>query len=166
MNALVLYHSYGGNTKLLAEYVMNLLNDKGYKVTFMSSKECIKNNLYNKVLEYDVVMFGSNTWGDGELPSPMYKILDNILKEENEERLSEIVTGVFGTGETGYVNYCEAVNIMAKAFNGYTNLAVTLKVEQLYSRNDVSRITKFVELTDIRYAQSKVSKENEQRNAV
>lgn len=149
--ALIVYHSYGGNTTSLAELVKEKLENEGYKVKMMKTKDLNRSKNYEELFNYDMLILGSNTWGDGELPEPMAKVMREIEKDENKGRLNDIVTGVFGTGETGYANYCAAVEIMRDVIRDISNLAVTIKVEQLYSKSDVARIEKFISLVSDRY---------------
>lgn len=151
-NALIVYHSYGGNTQALAEEIEYNLKELGYSVKMLRTKELNRNKNYEELFNYDVLLLGSNTWGDGEMPEPMCKVIREIEKEDNVGRLKNKVTGVFGTGETGYANYCESVNILRDVMYPISDLAVTLKVEQLYSRNDLNRISKFAELVNNRHA--------------
>lgn len=149
-NGLIVYHSYGGNTQLLAELIEEKLKLKGYNMRLMSTKEMDRKKLYEELYNYDFLLLGSNTWGDGELPTPMVKVLNNILEDCNEGRLDNIITAVFGTGETGYRYYCNSVNIMRDILKDRSELSVTIKVEQLYSLADINRVEKFVDLIENR----------------
>lgn len=153
--ALIVYHSYGGNTSALADLIKENLLEEGYEVKITKAKDLNRSKNYEKLFEYDMLILGSNTWGDGEMPEPMWKVIREIQKEENEGRLLNTITGVFGTGESSYVNYCASVEIMRDIIRSISNLAVTLKIEQLYSVRDIERIMKFTNLLETRYAVSK-----------
>lgn len=145
MKALIVYHSYGGNTKELAQEIeRNLLQES--EITLVDSchvKELNRSKNYETVLTYDVIILGSNTWGDGDLPKPMARLCDYLNDEQLDAVLASKYTAVFGTGETGYAHYCESVNQLASLLNGRSKLIVSLKVEQIYGSDDLHRITAF-----------------------
>lgn len=148
---LIVYHSYGGNTQAVAELLGEKLSSSGYKVKFMKAKDLNRSKNYEKLFDCEMLILGSNTWGDGEMPEPMWKIIREIEKEENKDRLIDTVTGVFGTGESGYAKYCASVEIMRDIIHPISNFAVTIKIEQMYSKRDIKRIDQFVNLIDTRY---------------
>lgn len=147
MRTLILYHSYSGNTKALAEEIENQLKEKSTMdiIDVKTAKEVNRNKSYQSILEYDVIILGSNTWGDGDMPTPMRKICDYLNQDSVDDLLKDKVTAVFGTGESGYSHYCESVNMMRDLFRGRSHLIVTLKVEQLYCNDDMWRIETFAE---------------------
>lgn len=145
MKALIVYHSYGGNTKELAQEIAHKLLAQSTITTVDSChvKELNRAKNYEKVLDYDILILGSNTWGDGDLPKPMAKLCDYLNNEELDDILALKYTAVFGTGETGYAHYCESVNQLAALLNGRSKLIVSLKVEQIYGSSDMPRIDAF-----------------------
>lgn len=145
MKAIIAYHSYGGNTKELAEEITRQLKEKDQitSVDLFSVRELNKSKNYEMFLDYDVIILGSNTWGDGDLPKPMARLCDYLNDEQLDSILASKYTAVFGTGETGYVHYCESVNQLACLLNGRSKLIVSLKVEQIYGSDDLHRIAAF-----------------------
>ena len=67
----------------------------------------------DKVMDYDLILMGSSTWGWGELQDDWNTAIDE-LKGAN---LSGKKVGVFGTGDQmGYADtYCDALGIIAEA---------------------------------------------------
>ncbi|KZR57540.1 hypothetical protein A3781_19810 [Bacillus badius] len=96
----------------------------------------------NDLAAYDGLILGTYTWGDGDLPARV----DNFLLNLKQVDTSHLVTAVFGTGETNYREFCGGVDILRDYLKDTSNLAVTLKVEQLYQDTDLPRIDKFCEL--------------------
>ena len=63
----------------------------------------------SKVGEYDVLLFGSSTWGDGELQDDMHDFLDGVAALD----LKGKQVAVFGCGdETMSDTFCNAVGLM------------------------------------------------------
>lgn len=123
MKALIVYTSLSGNTKDLAELINYNLVRCGFNVHISSAKEM------HSPLGYDVVLIGSYTWGDGELPVAIRKYLKHFLVES---KVDLPVSVVFGTGETqfGLNNYCRAVDEIKYHLSKHTRVLSTLKIEQ------------------------------------
>ena len=54
-----------------------------------------------QLTEYDAVIIGTYTWGDGDIPTemlPLYRAFEN-------QEVSKIVTGIVGTGDRFYPNF-------------------------------------------------------------
>lgn len=131
MNIAIVYHSAGGNTKSLAEAIHSYLPDaKLYRVSEFE---------IDSVNKIDCLLVGTYTWGDGDLPAKMSKFYNEIEQED----LSHLTTGVFGTGETNYKWYCEGVNIFRNMLYAKSKLVATIKIEQAYQESDLERIEKF-----------------------
>ncbi|MGQ0416045.1 flavodoxin domain-containing protein [Bacillus sp. HC-TM] len=60
-----------------------------------------------ELLAYDGIILGSYTWGDGELPFEAEDFHDDL---ENIDLAGKKVA-VFGSGDTAYELFCEAVTI-------------------------------------------------------
>ncbi|WP_028393293.1 flavodoxin domain-containing protein [Bacillus cihuensis] len=148
MKTAIVYHSAGGNTKALAEAIYSFLPEaKLFRV---------KDFDLSTISQYEGLLVGTYTWGDGDLPakiSPLYEELEIA-------QVSQLVTGVFGTGETNYNHFCGAVNRFRDMLFANTQLAVTLKIEQMYQESDLSRIKKFTEIykEKLRVQQNKLVK--------
>ena len=105
---------------------------------------CIQWNSFDlhRLAEYDAVVIGTYTWGDGEIPPEMH-----LLYEAFESRnVKHIITGVVGTGDRFYPHFCGAVDEFRDMLFVRTELAVTLKVELSPQQSDKERCAKFVEL--------------------
>jgi flavodoxin I len=103
---ILIYGSTTGNTETLAEGVVSGLKRGGTEVTVKDVTEAE----VDKLLDYDVIVLGSSTWGDGELQDDFvdfYNKMDKVL-------LTGKKAAVFGPGdkESYPDTYCEAVNIL------------------------------------------------------
>ncbi|MEH7417944.1 flavodoxin domain-containing protein [Neobacillus drentensis] len=137
MKIAIVYSSVTGNTKELAEVIYR--NFLGYSVDVMIYK--VEEFPLAYLWIYDAIAIGTYTWGDGEIPKEMWKLYQAIEYLVNKD----LVTAVFGTGDTFYPTYCGAVNQFRDMLYVHTNLAATLKVELLPQIQDFERSQKFVE---------------------
>lgn len=106
MKTGIFYGSSMGNTEDLANKIAELLD--------MSADVCsVSDVTADKVLEYDTLLFGSSTWGLGELQDDWYDYLDQ-LKTQN---LSGKKVGLFGCGDAdSYADtFCDAMAIIYDA---------------------------------------------------
>jgi flavodoxin I len=102
---LVAYASMTGNTEEIAELIVEGIKQGGHEVDLKSVTDCNASD----VLDYDGVLIGVYTWGDGELPD---EFLD-FYEELDELDLSGKRAAVFGSGDTSYEQYCGAVDLAA-----------------------------------------------------
>ena len=134
----MVYASGSGNTKALADQIVDRLG--GYVKVFD-----VKDVDVAKLVNFDMLIVGSYTWGDGDLPVRMKKFYEKL----EEVDISHMKTAVFGTGETGYFHYCRAVDMLRDMlFAKSEKLLVTLKVEQMFGLSDIPRIERFAEIVN------------------
>lgn len=143
MKTAIIYTSTSGNTRALTERIAETIRERVGGIVEMF--DVVHLNV-EKLYEYDAIVIGSYTWGNGVLPKVMKPFYDKL----NEMDLSDKVTAVFGTGETNYRYYCRAVDIFRDLLHEISDLAVTLKVEQLYQNSDLARVEKFCDLLKAR----------------
>ncbi len=106
-NIVLIFASMSGNTEMMAEAVVKGIQEAGEEVKVID----VMNGAFAKgLLDFDGILLGSYTWGDGELP-------DDFL-EFYEEMEGIDLTGkkaaVFGSGDTGYYDFCAAVDILTE----------------------------------------------------
>lgn len=143
MRIAIVYHSGGGNTHALMKEIAARI--PGVEVFR------IKDFDISTIPQYDGLIVGTYTWANGDIPAKMIPFYEELEIMD----IDHIVTGVFGTGETGYRYFCGAVDLFRDLLYEKTNLAVTLKVEQLYQQSDLTRVDKFCELFMKRLNESK-----------
>ncbi|RRN72281.1 flavodoxin [Peribacillus simplex] len=130
----IVYHSAGGNTKALAEAIGSLLPGAGLYQLHEFDLDTLP--------DYDALIVGTYTWGNGELPAKSAA----LYKELEQLPIAHLKTGVFGTGETNYNHFCGAVDHFRDMLFAKSQLAVTLKIEQMYQESDLPRLQKFASL--------------------
>lgn len=127
-----------GNTKELATFLFKILSERMTDTFLYNIDEF---NML-RIDEFDGIIIGTYTWGNGEIPDEMQPLFDEFSKKDR----TSIVTGIFGTGDRFYSQYCGAVDLFRDQLKTRTNLSVTLKVELLPQDQDYLKCIKFVEL--------------------
>src|SRR4051812_21940396 len=138
MRIAIIYSSRTGNTEELVNYLYELFLSHLAKVELYR----IDQFSLSRLTEYDAVVIGTYTWGDGEIPKeiiPLYEVFEN-------QEVKSILTGVVGTGDRFYPQFCGAVDKFRDMLYVQTDLVVTLKIELSLQRSDMERCHKFVEL--------------------
>lgn len=104
--AILIYGSTTGNTETLAEGVVLGLKRSATEVTVKDVTEVD----VDKLLDYDVIVLGSSTWGDGELQDDFVDFYDKMGKV----LLTGEKAAVFGPGDKkNYLDtFCKAVDIL------------------------------------------------------
>jgi flavodoxin I len=88
-----------------------------------------------------VVLVGSYTWGSGEIPHEMIP----LYKAFEVQNVQDVITGVFGTGDRFYSEFCGAVDLFRDMLAARTNLTVTLKIELMPQSEDKGKCQQFVD---------------------
>ncbi|MFD1989864.1 flavodoxin [Paenibacillus nicotianae] len=102
---LVVFASMTGNTEEIADLIAEGIQSTGGEVELKQAMDCDADTL----LEYDAVLLGAYTWGDGELPD---EFLD-FYEDMDELDLSGKKAAVFGSGDTCYEQFAAAVDILS-----------------------------------------------------
>lgn len=102
--AIIVYGSTTGNTELLAGYVAQGMHDVGTDVTVMNVADVDVEEL----LDYDIVLLGSSTWGEGELQDDFVGFYDDMEGLSLQGKKA----AAFGPGDSSYDMFCEAVNLL------------------------------------------------------
>jgi len=89
------YASSTGNTEDAAVRIKEKMS--GFDIDLNNVKNCIENALKN----YDLLIFGVSTWGDGELQDDWEDYIENL----NEENLLNKTVAIFGLGDQE--EYCD-----------------------------------------------------------
>nr|WP_263327351.1 flavodoxin domain-containing protein [Neobacillus sp. Marseille-Q6967] len=150
MKIAIVYTSVTGNTKELAGILYQIFLMKEVDISIYRIEEFQLSGLS----QYDAVAVGTYTWGEGEIPQemrPLYHAFESLGKKE-------MVTAVFGTGDSFYPNYCGAVERFRDMLYVHTDLAATLKVELMPQLQDFIRCQKFVDSVRIRFKMKAVNK--------
>ncbi|CAM4243197.1 flavodoxin [Bacillus manliponensis] len=135
---LIAYASMSGNTESIVDLVKASLEVFDHEIEV---KE-IENMEVDELLDYDGILLGSYTWGEGELPFEAEDFHDEL---ENVD-LSGKKAAVFGSGDTAYELFCEAVPILEKRLTecGAELVVEGLKIELAPEEDeDIERCSNF-----------------------
>ncbi|WP_166240333.1 flavodoxin [Paenibacillus turpanensis] len=104
---LIAYASMSGNT----EDIANLLKSKVEPYHDAIEMLEIEHMDAKDLADYDGLLIGSYTWGDGELP---YEVEDFFEELANVD-LSGKKAAVFGSGDKVYPKFCAAVDLIEQS---------------------------------------------------
>jgi len=120
---IIIYGSTTGNTETLSKYV-----EKGLKA---SGADAVVKNVTKanpeELKDYDVIILGSSTWGDGELQDDFIPFEEKMSKI----RLDGKRGAVFGCGDSMYPQFCKAVDILEERLKscGVEIIVDSLKID-------------------------------------
>ncbi len=135
---LIAYASMSGNTEDIADLINKTLTSLQHDVDIKEIDQIDAEDM----LSYDGILLGAYTWGDGELP---YETED-FYEEIADVDLTNKKVGAFGSGDTEYPLFCEAVPIFEKALvkSGAELVVEGLKIEfSPETDEDIQRCTDF-----------------------
>lgn len=101
---LLVYASMSGNTEAMADLIEKGLLEGGAEVDRYEAMD-IDAALFD---EYEHIILGAYTWGDGDLPDEFLDLYDDMEDLDFSGR----TFAVFGSGDTSYEHFCGAVDIL------------------------------------------------------
>lgn len=138
MKLAIVYSSKTGNTEEVVELIRQLFLMNKVDVTLFRIEEFQITDLIN----YRAVVIGTYTWGNGEIPQEMME----LYRAFETQDVKKVLTGVVGTGDSGYSKYCGAVDEFKDMLSVHTNLMVTLKIELTLQMSDIVKCQRFVNI--------------------
>lgn len=138
MKLAIVYSSKTGNTEEVVELIRQLFLINKVDVTLFRIEEFQITDLIN----YEAVVIGTYTWGNGEIPQEMME----LYRAFETQDVKKVLTGVVGTGDSGYSKYCGAVDEFKDMLSVHTNLMVTLKIELTLQMSDIVKCQRFVNI--------------------
>ncbi|MCM3766903.1 flavodoxin domain-containing protein [Neobacillus niacini] len=150
MTIAIVYASNTGNTEDLVHLLQGLFSEKQIAVSMYPVEEFPISELGR----LDAIVVGTYTWGNGNIPDemlPLYRAFEHYGRKD-------LVTGVAGTGDSGYPSFCGAVDEFRNMLFVQSNLAATLKIEVRPQGKDLDRCRKFVDLIVERVCKKMFSK--------
>ncbi|TDX51654.1 flavodoxin domain-containing protein [Orenia marismortui] len=124
--AIIVYGSTMGNTERLSEVVEDALSEN-----YNLERKDVVNTKIEELDEFDLIIFGSSTWGSGELQEDF----DDFYSSLSDLDLSTKKGGVFGAGDTAFPDFCGAVDILEDKLE---ELGVELIVESFRWDGDIT----------------------------
>lgn len=137
MRILMVVASMTGNTQDMADAIAEGVQEAGGELT---SKEVIYASA-SELEQYDAVLLGAYTWGDGDLPDEFLDFYD----EMEDLDLSGKKGAVFGSCDSSYSSVGKAVDTLIEKLGelGAEVVLEGLKVELSPSSDDLAACRKF-----------------------
>ncbi|MEI4830348.1 flavodoxin [Bacillus sp. FJAT-53711] len=135
---VMIFASMSGNTEEMADHIAGAIREAGKEIEvidIMTSPEA-------SVLEdYEGIVLGAYTWGDGDLPDDFLDFYDEMDKLD----LTGKKAAVFGSCDTAYPKYGAAVDILIEKLQerGANVVLEGLKVELTPEDEDVEACRRF-----------------------
>lgn len=107
---LILYASSTGNTEEIASLLDKSIDRETFEVVLKNLE--MEEVDATQLTQYDGILFGTYTYDDGDLPFETDIFCDNLAAVD----LSGKVVGLFGSGDTAYSLFCQAVDTMKTVF--------------------------------------------------
>ncbi|MDP5275319.1 flavodoxin [Chengkuizengella axinellae] len=134
---IMIYASMSGNTEEMAEKIEEVIKEQDISLEVKMVDDANTSDL----LDYDGIILGSYTWGDGELPDEFLDFYD----EMDELNLDHKIGAVFGSCDSSYPEYGAAVDILTNKLKELgTSIAVKgLKVDGMPDEQSFEECTDF-----------------------
>ncbi|MCD8500448.1 MAG: flavodoxin [Bacillaceae bacterium] len=100
---LMAYASMSGNTEEILDLLKVSIEPFKHEIDVMEIEEIDVKD----VLDYDAILIGAYTWGDGDLPYEAEDFYEELLTVD----LTGKKAAVFGSGDTVYPKFCAAVDL-------------------------------------------------------
>lgn len=128
---IIIYGSTTGNCESIAGAIEKNLKSKGLQTTLKN----VANTSVNELFDYDLILLGSSTWGDGGLQDDFIEF-DKSLSSTN---LSNKKVAIFGVGNTGWPNFCGSVDTLETSIQttGAILVGKSLRVDVDLDRNEL-----------------------------
>ena len=126
MKTLLIYATNTGSTLEVANYIAQEFSEKNQEITVKD----VRNLTPETLSDYDLIIFGAPTWGEGELLESFARVLEKFT----DEKFPDKKFAVFGLGDSTYTHFCSAADHLenfVKKIEG-TLIVPTLKIDNFY----------------------------------
>ena len=103
---VIIFGSTTGNTEIVARWVKQALVDKDVQAELWNAADINVDDM----ITYEMIIFGSSTWGQGEIQDDFISIYGGL----SEKQIGEKRVAVFGCGDKDMFpdNFCQAVDMI------------------------------------------------------
>lgn len=128
-STVIIYGSTTGSTEEIAGYIVKGLKSKDVEAEVLNVTD-VNDEVFAK---YESIIFGSSTWGEGELQDDF----DSFYNSMSKELLKGKKVAVFGCGDSDMFPdyFCEAVNIIEEKVK---ELEASLVIESFKVDGDIA----------------------------
>ena len=140
MKTLLIYATNTGSTLEVANYISSEFSQKNQEIIV----EDVRNLTPEKLNDYDLVIFGAPTWGEGELLESFSRVLEKFP----DKKFPDKKFAIFGLGDSTYTHFCGAADHLenfVKKIEG-TLIIPTLKIDNYYfnQQQEIPKISKWL----------------------
>ena len=126
MKILMVGFSKTGNTYMFMDYL------KQFNSNIEEYRFNIKEDVDIDISPYDLIIVGTNTWGDGKIPPNCKQFIINNATKYQKDWI------IFGTGNSIFAHFCGAVDGISKILKDTNNnILCTFKYEQRFIEEDL-----------------------------
>ncbi|WP_226037872.1 flavodoxin [Aquibacillus saliphilus] len=137
-HVLLVYTSMTGNTEQIAkQLVFNISEFECINLTTID----IFDSYPEEIDEYDAIIIGSYTWGDGDIPDEML----DFFEELSDYNIKGKAFALFGSGEQSYEYFCGALDTFEDQLDtcgAYLPLP-SLKIDMDLDKEDIEACKQF-----------------------
>lgn len=134
MKCTVVYATLSGSTMSAANVVTEALKAGTHEVEYVSADSMPKDQVKNA----QAVVFASPSWEDEGKDGQPLPDMTHFIKSLTAEDLAGKKVAICGLGDTSYVHFCGAVDVMEGLLKGLnaTPIVPSLRVDRYYSVPD------------------------------
>lgn len=137
-NIVILPYSMTGNTRAVADVLRDLSGDDVATIHQNPDPKAVP----GLIRTADILMIGTYSWGNGEMPEGFRPIVEAV----KDHARPGLITGVFGTGDSFYPDFCGAVDRFADEMSDSCHVAARLKIELMPQPSDLDACRNFIRI--------------------
>jgi flavodoxin I len=140
MKALLVYATNSGSTLEVANYITSQFSENNHEIKVEDARN-ITPEMFN---DYDLIILGAPTWGDGELIESFSRPLEKF----DDKKFPDKKFAVFALGDSTYAHFCGAADHLenfVKQVEGKL-IAPVLKIDNYYfnQQQETPKISEWV----------------------
>lgn len=129
---VLIFASMSGNTEMMADAIADGVKEMGEKIKIIDAFEGPDASVLE---QYDGILLGGYTWGDGDLPDELVDFVDAMSAID----LSGKKAAAFGSGDSLYTHFAGAVDLLMEKLSdcGADVYPQALKVELTPEKEEI-----------------------------
>lgn len=134
---LIVYATYSGSTEGTALYIKKLLEENQHEVQIKHIRETTPDD----IRRHDLSIIGSPSWLQNGKQGQPHALYFTFFDTYADESFEDCHISLFGLGDTTYVYFCGAVDIIREFFTDRKAhiIAEPLRMENIYVETDAKK---------------------------
>lgn len=126
MKTILIYATNTGSTLEVANYIASEFSKENQEIKV----EDVRNLTPETLNDYDLIILGAPTWGEGELLESFSRVLEKFA----DKKFTDNKFAVFGLGDSTYAHFCGAAHHLESFVKNVQGalIAPTLKIDNFY----------------------------------